>query len=163
MTRTSTASASASKRKQQRLMFPNSPEPEASKLLRDDKGFAETSIQWRAQKRAKAVERGMASNAPFSRVQWNAGIVANMVTALLSAQIADSARAGIGSHGRDTHAARKGRPVGAIETGTSSPTDGMIHGLLRVLPRHPAGPLRLRLSPVANKLPGRLLLGHPVS
>ena len=119
--KTSTANALASRKKQQHLMSPNSPEPEASRQPRGDKDFAETSIQWHAQRRERAVERGMASNAPSSRVQWNAGIVANMVTVLLSVQIADSVRAGIGSRGRDTHAARKGRPVGAIEIGTSSP------------------------------------------
>ena len=158
MTRISTASASALKKEQRLLMSPNSPKPEASRRPRDDRDFAETSILWHAQRRGKAVERGRANNALFSKVQSNAGIVASMVTVHLNVQIADSAMAGIGSHGRGTHAARKGRPVGAIEIGTSSPTDGTIHGQQRVLPRHPAGLLRHHLSPDVIKLPDRLPL-----
>ena len=160
MTRISTASASALKKEQRLLMSPNSPKPEASRRPRDDRDFAETSILWHAQRRGKAVERGRANNALFSKVQSNAGIVASMVTVHLNVQIADSAMAGIGSHGRGTHAARKGRPVGATEIGTSSLTDGTIHGLLQVPPHHPAGHLRHRRSLDVIKLPNRQLLGH---
>ena len=155
------ASASASKKEQRLQMFPNSPKPGASKPLREDRDFDETSILWHAQKRERAVERGQANSALFSNMQLNAGIVGNTATVLLNVQIDDSAMAGIGSHMvRGTQAARKGRPVGETETGTSRLTDGTIHGLLQVLPHLPAGPLRHRQSLDAIKLPDRQLLGH---
>ena len=92
------ASASASKKEQRLQMFPNSPKPGASKPLRDDRDFDETSILWHAQKRERAVERGQANSALCSNMQLNAGIVGNTATVLLNVQIDDSAMAGIGSH-----------------------------------------------------------------
>ena len=76
MTKISTANALASRRKQQHLMSPNSPKPEASKRPRGDKDFAETSIQWHAQKRGKGRGKGYGKQRPIfqSAVEcWHCG------------------------------------------------------------------------------------------